>query len=167
MAELVDMDYTDLVALRDRVVAEVQRRDTLAAVDAQLERLAEDVDRAEGREDGAPWEQPVTLGYPRSRVTLLSGAHYRSLVPNNVWRPGDEAAHGVWERVWPDGAGGWLTKDPTQSGPRPWVVDMQVAVGDLVVLDGWVWSAKLAHRTHLGWRPSDAAYAVWAKVRAA
>lgn len=163
--DLSGMDYTDLVALRDQAAAEVDRRDTLASVESQLERLAENKHKAEGVADGTAWVQPIKLGYPAAAVVARGDAYYRSLVGNNVWIPGDSAAHGVWEQVWPDAAGGWLTKDPTQTGPRQWIPDMTVAVGDLVVRDGWVWSAKVAHLTHDGWRPSDAAYAVWTKVR--
>ena len=105
-------------------------------------------------------------GLFKAVVQAESGSYYRSLVGNNVWTPGDTSAHGVWEQVWADGAGGWVTKEPDASGPRQWIPDMQVEVGDLVVCDGWIWAAKVAHRTHMGWRPADAAYAVWDKVRA-
>ena len=165
--DLALMDYSDLVALQTAVNAEVQRRDTLTAAESQLARLAADVHKAKGGTDGETWVQPVTLGYPQAVVVqAASGDYYRSLVGNNVWTPGDTSAHGAWEQVWADGAGGWVTKDPDASGPRQWIPDMQVAVGDLVVCDGWIWVAKVAHRTHVGWRPSDAAYAVWDKVRA-
>lgn len=159
------MDYSDLVALRDQVVAEVERRDVLTAAEGQLARLAADVYAASGTADGERWTQPVTLGYPKLAVVRLgvAGLYYRSLVPNNVWAPGDEAAVGTWERVYPDG-GGWAIKDPAATGPRAWIPDMQVVKGDLVTYDGVIWAAKLDHRTHIGWVPSAATHAVWSKV---
>ena len=164
--DVAGLDYDALVELRDAADAEINRRDLLARAEEQLEQLAAQVDAAKGVSDGVPWVQPVTLGYPAGRVTRTeAGEFFRSLVGNNVWRPGDGAAHGMWERVWPDGQGGWVDRDPAVTGPRTWILDMDVKVGDLVSHNGWVWVAKVAHRTHAGWEPSDASYAVWTKVR--
>lgn len=164
--DVAGMDYTALVELRDAAEAEINRRDVLARAEEQLEQLAAAVDAAKAVEDGVEWVQPVTLGYPTGRVARTgAGEFFRSLVGNNVWRPGDGAAHGVWERVWPDGAGGWTTKDPAVQGPQPWRLDMDIKMGDLVAHGGWVWTAKVAHRTHAGWEPSEASYAVWARLR--
>ncbi|MDI9629664.1 MAG: hypothetical protein QM286_14170 [Acidobacteriota bacterium] len=163
--DVAGMDYTALVELRDAAEAEIRRRDTLVRAEEQLEQLAQQVHEAKQIPDGTQWVQPVTLGYPKAAVTRMGDAFFRAIVGNNVWRPDDAGAHGMWERVWPDGQGGWVDRDPAVAGPRTWILNMEIQVGDLVSHAGWVWVAKVAHRTHAGWEPSDAAYAVWAKVR--
>ena len=58
--------------------------------------------------------------------------------------------------------GGAIDPEPDpEPGVLAWAVDQQVKVGDQRTHAGRLWSAKIAHTTHAGWKPSAAAHAVW------
>ena len=52
--------------------------------------------------------------------------------------------------------------DPEPEDPAvPWESGMSVVPGDIVVHEGSLWEAKIAHTTHSDWAPSAATHAVW------
>ena len=159
MPDLTAMTDEDLDALRVAVLTEQERRHLIADAPAQAVALADRYAAAIGRQDGDPY-QPVTGAhdaYPKGSIVSQSGDYHRA----TAWAshaPGTTGA--PWERVWPDGPG-WTTTPPSAAGPIPWAVGQQVEAGDKRTHAGRLWSAQIAHTTHVGWEPSAAAHAIW------
>lgn len=90
MAEIdfVEMTDAELDQLRDRVVAEVERRAFLANAPARQQELNQQVLTAEGVEMGQEWG-PRLMGYSKGWTVTRDGKEWESLISGNVWPPGD------------------------------------------------------------------------------
>lgn len=157
---LPDIDWTGLTAeeldtVRDALNAEIGRRHTLA----NAEQAVEDIGLAELAGDkirrGDPWRQPVTVGYPRNWPVTHNGKTWESLIPNNVWEPGDPADPQSY-RWWKD-----LTEPPADGQWNP--NDHPYNVGDLVTFQSSKYRCRQAHRSQPGWTPT-AVPALWEPV---
>lgn len=91
----MDIDPTtltddELESAVQRLVAEQQRRYTLAVIPQQAEQLAQQWADASGRHDGDPWQQPQAAfdAYPLGAVVTHNGKTWESTTPANVWEPG-------------------------------------------------------------------------------
>lgn len=79
-----------LEALRSEVVAEQNRRWTLAQAGATLDSLTRSVLTANGVTEGDEWVQPAdaTTSYPKGWKVTHDGTSWVSTVPGNMGRPG-------------------------------------------------------------------------------
>ena len=91
----MDIDPTtltddELESAVQRLVAEQQRRYTLAVIPQQAEQLAQQWADASGRHDGDPWQQPQAAfdAYPLGAIVTHNGKTWESTTPANVWEPG-------------------------------------------------------------------------------
>ena len=106
MPDLDHLTDEDLQALLGQVYTEVQRRATLASAPAEAEVLAARYAEAIGREDGDQWAAPTGAhnAYPQGAIVTHQGKTWESLIPNNVWTPGDSG----WRENVADGYPAWV-----------------------------------------------------------
>ena len=112
------------------------------------------------------WGQPPADEWPA--WVQPTGAHDAYQIGDKVSHAGKRWISTEANNVWEPGTFGWTEKGQTpviqpepQPGPQAWAIDQSVAVGDLRSHAGKVWKSKVAHTTHAGWEPSEAAWAVW------
>ena len=113
MVALTEVPDAELEQYRKAIVAEQNRRETLANAGRAMDDIARSVLAAQGQTDGAEWVQPTdaTNAYPKGWTVTHDGKTWVSLTPANVWPPGvsgwreivDESA-GAPEWVQPTGA---------------------------------------------------------------
>lgn len=101
MAALTEVPDAELEAYRQAIVAEQDRRRTLAQAGKQMDDIARAVLAATGQEDGGEWVQPTdaTNAYPKGWTVTFEGKTYVSLTPANVWSPNVSG----WREVVEDG----------------------------------------------------------------
>ena len=141
MGAITDATDKELEDYRRAIVAEQERRRTIASANDRLDQLTRDVLAARGVKEGDEWVQPTGAvnAYPHGWVTTHNGKKWASLTPANVWEPG---------------VSGW--RELSESGGAPeWVQPTgghdAYNTGDLVLfegveyeslIDGNVWSPR-------------------------
>lgn len=107
MGLIADATDQELERTRLAIVAEQERRRTLATAAQQADKLNADYLAAAGIEPGDPWVQPTSAvdAYPLGWTVTHGGKTWVSLTPANVWEPGVSG----WREVVDDG------------GPPAWV----------------------------------------------
>jgi|SRR5690625_533548 len=102
--DLTTIPLQDLEDLQKAVGEEISRRITAQNAPREIDRIIRRAIAAEGRTEGEPWAQPVTVGYPKGWRAEHGGRYWISTVANNVWEPG---------------VSGWHPEP--DDGPAPWV----------------------------------------------
>lgn len=150
MGAITDATDKELEDYRQAIVAEQERRRTLAQAGRQMDDLARAVLTAQGMNPGDAWAQPTdaTNAYPKDWETTHVGKEWVSLVSGNVWEPGVSA---------------WREKTTDSSVPefvQPTGAHDAYQTGDHVMFEGFEYMSTIDNNT---WSPS--AYpAGWQKV---
>lgn len=153
-------DSAELVAARDRIIAELRRRETLANAGQVIDRELREYKRAAGRSDGQPWrpyDGSLDSMYSVGEIVIHDGRAWKSLIGQNVWEPGTD---GLWEEL----TGEVPTPDPVEA--TVWEPGQQVSAGDLCDYQGAIYRAVQAHTTQAGWEPSNVP-ALWSLIQEA
>ena len=158
--DLTVIDAAAALAELDAQMSELwqyrSRLHLIATAAARADEAAAAVLEALGRVDGRPWAQPAGAhdAYPLDREAVHAGRRWRSLIPGNVWPPGDVP-------------GLWLDLGPAEgSTPAPdapaWAEGVAYTVGQLVTYAGVVYRCILAHTAWpgTGWTP-DVSASLW------
>ena len=135
---------TELNQLKQMVDAEIRRRQTLASVPDQMDKLVRDMLAASGQVEGGAWVEPTGYenAYPKGWVVTHNGHEWTSNIAGNTLEPG---------------VSGW-TMTPVEGEPPPEYKDPQgyqdaYNEGDLVTFegdvyrclrDGTTWSPRVA-----------------------
>lgn len=145
-----------LDALRVAVLAEQERRWTIATAPTQAAQLADAWERATGRTDGDPWVQPTGAhdAYKHGARVTHDGHTWESLHSGNAHAPGESG----W-RIVPDD-----DPDTGEPGVAPYVQPTGAhdayRKGDRVLWEGDVWESTMDGNV---WTPSDLPSG-WVKV---
>lgn len=150
MGLITDATDQDLENTRRAIVAEQERRRTLASAGRQMDDLAKAVLSAQGMRAGDAWVQPTdaTNAYPKDWETVHDGKEWVSLVSGNVWEPGVSA--------WREKATGGSVPEFVQ----PTGAHDAYQTGDHVMFEGTEYVSKIDSNT---WSPSGYP-AGWQKV---
>lgn len=148
---MTDAEVEDLGRL---VVAELARRRIVADAPAEVERINRAVLAAEGRNPGGAWSQPTGAhdAYPPGWQVSRNGKTYESLVPGNVWTPGDPADPQSW-RWW---------REVVPAGSDDWRPGVAYAAGAEVSHAGKRWRCAVAHTSQADWAPGAPGVYLWA-----
>lgn len=150
MTQLTDSELSDLATA---IGAEQARRLVLNEAAARVEqieqRLAEELSSvassylaARDGADNGEWVQPTGAhdAYPKDWVVLFEGEEWISVLPANVWVPGEAG----WRKV------------ATDDGPAPWVQPLgavdSYAKGDTVTHNGKTWESNIDANV---WEPPE------------
>ena len=142
MVALTGVPDAELEQYRKAIVAEQNRRGTLANAGRAMDDIARSVLAAQGQTDGGEWVQPTSAmdAYPQGWEVLHGGASWVSLTPANVFEPGVSS----WREVVPEG-----------SAPSEWVQPSGATdaynAGDQVTYNGEVFESVIDANT---WSPS-------------
>ena len=144
MAAIADATDQELEQYRQAIVAEQERRRTLATGADQMDKLVRDMLAASGQVEGGVWVQPTGYenAYPKGWVCTHNGNEWTSNIAGNTLEPG---------------VSGW-TVTPVEGEPPPEYKDPQgyqdaYNEGDLVTFegdvyrclrDGTTWSPRVA-----------------------
>lgn len=134
----------ELRQLKRMIDGELSRRETLASVPDQMDKLVRDMLAATGQVEGGEWVQPTGYenAYPKGWVVTHNGHEWTSNIAGNTLEPG---------------VSGW-TMTPVEGEPPPEYKDPQgyqdaYNKGDLVTFegdvyrclrDGTTWSPRVA-----------------------
>lgn len=141
MALITDATDRELEDYRQAIVAEQDRRRTLAQAGKQMDDIARSVLAATGQVDGGEWVAPTdaTNAYPQGWTVTHAGKTFVSLTPANVWEPGVSA----WREV--------VSED---DAPAEWVQPSGATdaynKGDRVTFNGQVFESVIDANT---WSP--------------
>ena len=152
MGAITDASDAELEQYRRAIVAEQDRRRTLATAGRQMDAIARDVLAAQGITDGDEWVQPTdaTNAYPKDWTVSHGGKTWVSLTPANVWEPGVSG----WREVVEEGAAPeWV--QPTGAHDSYQKGDTVTFEGQEYVslIDGNTWSPTAYPQ---GWEKIDA-----------
>ena len=102
MVALTEVPDAELEQYRRAIVAEQNRRETLANAGRAMDDIARSVLAAQGQVVGGVWVQPTdaTNAYPKGWTVTHDGKEWVSLTPANVWEPGISG----WREVVEEGA---------------------------------------------------------------
>lgn len=102
MVALTGVPDAELEQYRKAIVAEQNRRRTLANAGRAMDDIARSVLAAQGQTDGGEWVQPTdaTNAYPKDWTVVHGGKEWVSLTPANVWEPSVSG----WREVVTEGA---------------------------------------------------------------
>ena len=102
MVALTEVPDAELEQYRRAIVAEQNRRETLANAGRAMDDIARSVLAAQGQVVGGVWVQPTdaTNAYPKGWTVTHDGKEWVSLTPANVWEPGVSG----WREVVEEGA---------------------------------------------------------------
>ena len=138
------MDYTTMTTAEVSQIladayAELGRRDTISRAPAEAEALAARYAEALGRADGDQWVAPTGAhnAYPQGAIVTHQGKTWESLIPNNVWTPGDSG----WRENVADGYPAWV---------QPAGAHDAYAKDAKVTHKGRIWTSTAANNT---WEP--------------
>lgn len=130
---------------------EIASRKELADIPKKIDTLNRDYLAATGEVEGGEWLQPTGAhdAYPFDWVTTYKGKEWKSLIPANVWAPGESG----WREVVPEPE----VVEPTPENPTPtpaaptyaaWVQPTgghdAYGNGAMVTYDGKVWKSTSA-----------------------
>lgn len=154
---ITDATDHELEAYRRAIVAEQERRRTLAEAPGKLDQIGRDVLAAEGITEGAEW-QPGRA-YPAGWRVTHEDRGFTSQISNNVWPPGDPNDPQTVR---------WWKPDPApvpEDGVPVWGPGLAVQRGDQYRYepDGRVYEVLQAHTTQVDWTP-PAVPALWKEV---
>lgn len=166
--DLTGYTMPQLQALRVEVLTAIERLQTIESAPEQADRLADAYLHATGAlaDDGetVPAWLPHTeakMPYPKGAEVAHGGKTWRSLIPRNVWEPGDTAdpqSYRWWEDV------SEPETEPEPGATPEWDgAGREYAVGDRVTYAGSTYEVLQAHTSQPGWTP-DAAPALWTKI---
>ena len=153
LRDLTGLTDDELMDLHARVVRLITLRDARATAETQMANLAATYQQAIGREDGDAWAQPAGAhdAYMAGATVTHGGHTYTSTFDWNVWEPGSLNS-------------GWQIAEDGSAECPAWAVGVTYKVGDLVTHDGHLWSCRIPHASHKGWKPSALTWAVWESV---
>lgn len=151
MAAIADATDQELEQYRQAIVAEQERRRTLATGADQMDKLVRDMLAASGQVEGGEWVQPTdaTNAYPRDWTVVHGGKTWVSLTPANVWEPGVSG----WREVVEEGA--------VPEWVQPTGAHDAYQTGDHVSFDGDEYVSLIDSNT---WSPTEYP-AGWEKVK--
>jgi len=137
-----------LTAARIAVTRELDRRIVIAETPERVDTLVQRYQKAKGRKDGDPWEQPVGAvnAYPLGAIATVDGVRWRSRIPNNVTKPGDASDpqnFRWWEKV---------DEQPQQGVWNP--NGYAYKPGDVFTYEGKTYRVRQAHSSQPDWLPS-------------
>ena len=142
MGAITEATDKELEDYRRAIVAEQERRRTIASANDRLDELTRDVLAARGVKEGDEWIQPTSAAdaYPLGWITAHNGKMWTSLVGGNVWEPGTSA----WRELAsdPDVAPEWI--QPTGGHDA-------YNTGDRVTFEGAEYVSKIDGNT---WSPT-------------
>lgn len=139
MGTITDATDRELERYRRAIVAEQERRETIATAESRAAALNKEFLAAAGVAEGEEWRQPTSAvdAYPLDWTVTHDGKQWVSLVAANVWEPGVSA----WREVVEDGdVPEWV--QPTGGHDAYNTGDQVMFEGDVYesVIDGNVWS---------------------------
>lgn len=146
MSEIVDVSKLsddDLAALLDAARAEAQKRRALREAQDATPDLSEALQAVLGRSPGDEWEQPLGAhdAYPEGWEVGHGGKRWVSLLPANVYEPGDS---------------GWRELPDEDGTPPEWVQPSGAhdtyRAGEMVTFDGAIWMSDVDNNA---WQPGD------------
>lgn len=148
MTDLNSLTDDELDTLRVAVLTEQERRQILATIPAQVDDLTRRYQLATGRVDGDDWRQPTSAldAYQLDAIVTHKGRSFQSLIPANVWEPGDPADPQAYR--W------WRDLDAPEHGDE-WTPGRDCAVGDEVTYSGTRYRCLQAHTAQPGWEPPN------------
>ena len=152
MAAITDATDQELEQYRRAIVAEQERRRTLATGADQMDKLVRDMLAASGQVEGGAWVQPTdaTNAYPKDWTVTHDGKTWVSLTPANVWQPPT-----AWREVVEEGSGAPEWVQPTGAHDA-------YNTGDTVTFEGQEYKSLIDGNT---WPPT--AYPQgWEKINA-
>ena len=139
MAAITDATDQELEQYRRAIVAEQERRRTLATGADQMDKLVRDMLAASGQVEGGAWVQPTdaTNAYPKDWTVTHDGKTWVSLTPANVWQPPT-----AWREVVEEGSGAPEWVQPTGAHDAYQTGDHVMFEGAEYVslIDGNTWS---------------------------
>lgn len=160
--DLTTLTDEELAKLRSDVGAEVDRRLILINSVQKIDAISAEYHEAVGNPKGSDWVQPQGAhdAYPMNWEVTHGGKVWKSLIPNNVWEPGDPnnpVVHTLWEEVVPPVEEPPLEEEPPAEEP-PAVAEWDgnakaYAVNDLVSFSGQTYRCLQAHTSQPGWTP--------------
>ena len=140
MVALTEVPDAELEQYRKAIVAEQNRRETLANAGRAMDDIARSVLAAQGQTDGGEWVQPTdaTNAYPKDWTVTFGGKTWVSLTPANVWQPGVSG----WREVVEEGSGAPEWVQPTGAHDAYQTGDTVTFEGQEYVslIDGNTWS---------------------------
>lgn len=142
MVALTEVPDAELEQYRKAIVAEQNRRETLANAGRAMDDIARSVLAAQGQADGGVWVQPTdaTNAYPKGWTVTHGGKTWVSLTPANVWQPGVSG----WREIVEDGgAPEWVAPTGTHDAYQ---------AGDHVMFEGAEYVSLIDANT---WSPTD------------
>lgn len=152
MIDLTALTEEELHGLYRDAANEMRRRDTIATIEEQAAAVNVDYLNAVGRASGEEWVQPTGAhdAHPLGWIVTRDGKTYESLVPANVWVPGDPnnpVSHQLWREV--------VEEEPEEPGEvEQWDPNgREYAVDDLVLYEGETYECIQAHTSQPGWDP--------------
>lgn len=142
MGAITDATDKELEDYRQAIVAEQERRRTLAQAGRQMDDIARAVLTAQGMNPGDPWVQPTdaTNAFPKDWESTHNGKEWVSLVSGNVWEPGVSA----WREK--------TTDSETPEYVAPTGAHDAYNTGDIVTFQGGIYRAK---QDGLVWSPAE------------
>ena len=152
MVALTEVPDAELEQYRRAIVAEQNRRETLANAGRAMDDIARSVLAASGQVVGGVWVQPTdaTNAYPKGWTVTHDGKTWVSLTPANVWEPGVSG----WREVVEEGA--------TPEWVQPAGAHDAYQTGDTVTFEGAEYVSLIDGNT---WSPT--AYPQgWEKINA-
>ena len=153
MAAITDATDQELEQYRRAIVAEQERRKTLANAGRAMDDIARSVLAAQGQTDGGEWVQPTdaTNAYPKDWTVTHDGKTWVSLTPANVFKPGVSG----WREVVEEGSGAPEWVQPTGAHDAYQKGDTVTFEGQEYVslIDGNTWSPTAYPQ---GWEIVDA-----------
>ena len=141
MAAITDATDQELEQYRRAIVAEQERRRTLATGADQMDKLVRDMLAASGQVEGGAWVQPTdaTNAYPKDWTVTHDGKTWVSLTPANVWQPPT-----AWREVVEEGSGAPEWVQPTGAHDA-------YQTGDTVTFEGQEYKSLIDGNT---WSPT-------------
>lgn len=151
MGLITEATDQELEATRQAIVAEQERRRTLATGADQMDRLVRDMLLAAGQVDGGEWVQPTghENAYPKGWVCAHDGHEWTSTYAGNILEPGVSG----WTMTPVEGEAPPEYKEPTS------YLDAY-NTGDIVTFEG---NTYRCIRDGTSWSPT-AAPTVWEKL---
>lgn len=142
MVALTEVPDAELEAYRQAIVAEQDRRRTLATAENQATELNTAYLAAAGIKPGDPWQQPTSAvdAYPKGWEAPHAGKDWVSLFNGNVWEPG---------------VSGWRAKTDDATVPefaQPTGQLDAYQTGDHIMFDGTEYVSTIDNNV---WSPAD------------
>lgn len=166
--DLQQLTDAEVESLNDLLFADQQRRYRMAQAPVRMDQALKDYQDAAGitKPDGAEWSQPTGAldAYPLGSRVTYQGHEFESLIPANVWAPGDPAdpqASRWWKDLTAAAEHSSSTGESTGDGDSAPIADLwdgashTYEVGDLVQYLGVTYAVIQAHTSQAAWTPDS------------